>query len=264
MDNKTSILQKAGLGSTQIGEQNNYYGMTSEQACKMAIDLFWENFPKLIDEAKNTAAKRAEELINEIINNMIKNGVSDFSSLRDPDAQFILFEAQKCYARFGTQELLSMLSSLIEERLKNDEYSYTKKIIDQAVTVVNVLSPKHLDYLSVLFLLKTARFPHIQSISSLKKELEYIEQEFPLVSADNRISILISSGCLELHLEFIQESLSRIYGFNMEEVKKICPQKFLEMHPDYTVSDIGIVLAIVNAQTKNFRYKLDIKTWIKD
>lgn len=47
MSDETKIIQKAALGSdtTQIGEQNNYYGMTAEEASNLAIKLFMIIFP---------------------------------------------------------------------------------------------------------------------------------------------------------------------------------------------------------------------------
>ena len=64
MSDETKIIQKAALGSdtTQIGEQNNYYGMTAEEASNLAIKLFMDNFPRLQEEAKKIAKERAEEL----------------------------------------------------------------------------------------------------------------------------------------------------------------------------------------------------------
>lgn len=42
MSEEMKIVQKAALGSdtTQIGEQNNYYGMTAEEASSLALKLF--------------------------------------------------------------------------------------------------------------------------------------------------------------------------------------------------------------------------------
>ena len=47
------ITQRATLGSqsTQIGQQNNYYGMTPEQACQAALTIFREYYPQLRQEA---------------------------------------------------------------------------------------------------------------------------------------------------------------------------------------------------------------------
>lgn len=54
MSNETKIIQKAAIGSdtTQIGSQNNYYGITAEKASELAIKLFMDNFPKLQEDAK--------------------------------------------------------------------------------------------------------------------------------------------------------------------------------------------------------------------
>lgn len=64
MSNETKIIQKAAMGSdtTQIGSQNNYYGITAEKASELAINLFMDNFPKLQEDAKRVAKERAEEL----------------------------------------------------------------------------------------------------------------------------------------------------------------------------------------------------------
>lgn len=47
------VTQKAALGSTttQIGQQNNYYGLTPDQACQTAIAMFREYYPMLRKEA---------------------------------------------------------------------------------------------------------------------------------------------------------------------------------------------------------------------
>lgn len=54
MSEDIKIIQKAAMGAdtTQIASQNNYYGMTAEQASNLAIKLFMDNFPKLQEEAK--------------------------------------------------------------------------------------------------------------------------------------------------------------------------------------------------------------------
>lgn len=72
VSDETKIIQKAALGSdtTQIGEQNNYYGMTAEEASNLAIKLFMDNFPRLQEEAKKIAKERAEELCKNIVDKL--------------------------------------------------------------------------------------------------------------------------------------------------------------------------------------------------
>ena len=92
MSDETKIIQKAALGSdtTQIGEQNNYYGMTAEEASNLAIKLFMDNFPRLQEEAKKIAKERAEELCKDIVDKLEKQGKTNFSEFSDPDIQYIL------------------------------------------------------------------------------------------------------------------------------------------------------------------------------
>lgn len=47
------VTQKAALGGAtmQIGQQNNYYGLTPDQACQTAIAMFKEYYPMLRQEA---------------------------------------------------------------------------------------------------------------------------------------------------------------------------------------------------------------------
>ena len=79
MSDETKIIQKAALGSdtTQIGEQNNYYGMTAEEASNLAIKLFMDNFPRLQEEAKKIAKERAEELCKNIVDKLKKQNLTE-------------------------------------------------------------------------------------------------------------------------------------------------------------------------------------------
>ena len=80
MENEIKITQKAtvGDGTTQIGVQNNFLGITSEKASELAIKLFMENFPKLQEEARMVAKERAEELCKGIIEKLKEDGKTDF------------------------------------------------------------------------------------------------------------------------------------------------------------------------------------------
>ena len=80
MSDGTKVIQKSALGSdtTQIGEQNNYYGMTAEEASNLAIKLFMDNFPRLQEEAKKIAEERAEELCKNIVDKLKKTRENKF------------------------------------------------------------------------------------------------------------------------------------------------------------------------------------------
>ena len=126
MTDNITINQKSALGSetTQIANQNNYYGLTPAEASQMAIDLFMDNFPKLQEAAMKTILERVNEIIREIVSEIDAKYAGNYSAFSQPDMQYILVEAEKEYARKGTPELCAILSSLVANRSACVENSF--------------------------------------------------------------------------------------------------------------------------------------------
>lgn len=262
MSNGMEISQKAAIGSntTQIAVQNNYSGITAQEASQVAIDLFMSNFPKLQQTAAEIAQKRVEEVTEQIIKQLLDDKVTDFSPFSDPDVQYTLYGAQKNYARFGTKEMLSILSSLVSKRIRYDNDFQLKVVIDKAVSIANYISPQQLDYLSLSFICKKVFFDNIHTIDDLSKHLQYVCSMFS--GADKQaVSFLNNMGCLELQLMNVHENYAKLYNFDLEETKKVCPDLLKQIHSDYGVSYVGIILAITNAESKT-TYKFNPNIWI--
>lgn len=256
------VNQRASFGSTttQIGQQNNYYGISPDQACQMAINLFMQNFPKLQDIARETAESRATEFCNEAIQKIISHGIQDFSSFADPDVQCILYESQKNYARFGTSEMLGTLSELIAKRVEHNGDFVLKVAIDKAIEIAPLLNQTQLNYLSLLFIYTRTQTNSIKTIQDLQLQINYYISL--LGDADfNSISYLNMLGCLQLGLHDIIDKLAKTYGLPKNEVKKICPEIIKNLSGDYVPSHIGIILAITNLEVKNGT-KLNPQIWI--
>lgn len=265
MSNEMKIVQKAALGADaiQIGNQNNYYGITPEKASEMALKLFMDNFPKLQDEAKRVAKERAEELCNSIIRNLEKQGKKDFSEFADPDMQFILNKSQQEYARFGTDTLRDLLCKLIINRINYNSDYYMKIILDEAVGIVKSLSVAHLNYLSLIFLCKHVKNQNITSIEALKNHCEYICSSFPIPNnVKECIPFLNMLRLFIISLGNASKVYSKTYGLELDKVEDILPPMMHSIPGDYRLSPIGIVIAIINAQNK-INYSLDFKEWIK-
>ena len=161
------INKQKGDNNTQIGEQtiiiNN--GLSSTEACQLAMDLFYENFPKLQQIAKDIAYQRAEELSNGIITELRKRNYIDLSAFSDPDIQYVLLEAQKNYARFGEKEKLTVLTKLVADRIMNHHNNNTLKVaIDKAISIAGVLNTRQMDFLSLLFITTKTHFNNINTI----------------------------------------------------------------------------------------------------
>ena len=263
MSDDPQIVQSASLasGNTQIGVQHNHYGISAEEATRILMNLFLDNFPRLQQLAAETAKQRAEELCQETIDKLYKNGINDYSAFGDPDVQYAFWEAQKNYARFGKQEMLENISSLIASRVKYNSEDYIKIVLDQALSVVGLLSQEQLDYLSLLFLIKCVKFNSIRSIDELKDTLNRWNQSFKPGSVSS-ISLLNSLGCLEINIGNASKVLAKTYGFPEDQIKIICPDDIEKLDHDYGPTQIGMVLSIVNIENKTDE-RFNIETWVR-
>ena len=264
------VNKQKGDNNTQIGEQTNIEnkitvvnnGLSPSEASELAIKLFYDNFPKLQQIARDTASQRVEELSNKIIEELSNRNITDLNAFASPDVQYVLFEAQKSYARFGEREKLDILSKLVSDRIEIDEEDNTsmKIAIDKAVSVVGLLSTKQIDYLTLLFIATKVKFGHIKSIDDLKILFRQLEILFPNV-ADVNCEMLDTLGCIQLHLNFWSKHYSKTYGFDENEVEKILPNVILNLNGDYSTSPVGTVIAIINAAQKT-QFNFNMNTFI--
>lgn len=190
-----------------------------------------------------------------------KCSANDYSVFKEPDTQYILYEAQKNYARFGTKEMLETLTNLVSKRVEYNKETVLKVSLDKAIEIAPMISQGQLDYLSMLFLCSRVKFNNIRTIEELKRHFEWIVQKFN--GADfNSVEYLNMLGCLQIFILDIADNQSKVYGLNKENVDKICPNILKQLEGDYSTSYVGTVLAIINAQQKTgFDFKME--TWIK-
>lgn len=254
------IDQRAPMSSsvTQIGVQNN--GISPQDACQLALNLFMQNFPKLQEIAAQTARERSEEFCKETIKKLQEEGQNDFRTFSDPDVQYVLLKAQTDYARFGTKELLDSLTTLISKRVQHDNEFILKVTIDKALSIANMITPEQLDLLSLMFLCENVKFHHIDNINTLEKNLNNWTAIF--AKADIRaLQYLTMLGCTVLAIPNPVKILAKTYGFPENEVDRVCPSCIKALSCDYGVSLVGIVLAIINAEIK-MAHHFDMRIWI--
>ena len=211
--------------------------------------------------AKDAAEARINELWENIVKKLPRKGVKNLLPFTEVDVQYVLYEAQKGYARFATKDLLSNLSSLIIERVKHNEDDLCLRVaIDKAISVAPMLSQEHLDYLSLMFISKSVKVQGIDNVQKLKELFDYLDDTF-FYSSDPVVH-LNNLGCLQLSLGDSCEILSNAYGINNMEIKGICPDKIKKLHGDYKTSHVGTILAIVNAEKKT-EFTFNPKMWIR-
>lgn len=265
MTDSATVTQKSSFGSetTQIATQNNYYGLTPAEASQMAVNLFMDNFPKLQEAAMKTVRERVNEIIQEIVSQIEEKYSGNYSAFSKPDMQYILVEAEKGYARKGTPELCAILSSLIADRSACPENSYLEMVLDKAVEIAPSLLPIHLDYLTLIFLYKCVRFGDISTLDDLKIRYNEIHTLFNAPNTPTAISYFNMLGLLTLSLGDGDEVLSNRYGFKQQEVSQVLPPEYTVIPGDYSLTPVGIALAIFNSRSK-WSQMFPLSTWIHE
>ena len=259
--------QLKGKNGTQIGAQTNIGNMTInggpsiEEITRVFTNLFLDNFPRLQKIAKETAEERIVELREEILSALASSETKDLSPFMAVDVQYMLYEAQKNYARFATPDLLKKLSVLILKKIQsNDEEIAFKATVDKAISIVGMLSSAQLDYLSLLFITSKVKFNNIFTLEDLKAHFEYLDSVFSYAQRSNwqHLNML---GCLQLDLPDICEINAKNYKLNISDVQKICPKNISNLSGDYSVSPLGALIGIIHAEQKT-SFKFNPKIWI--
>ena len=251
MNEEYVIEQRTGNKSlgANVGVQNVYNGISPEKAVEIIKKLFIENFPKLQEEARVIVNKRMDEFEAKLFKKLSENPNKNYSVFADPDMQYVLFEAEKTYARVGNRDSLDGLCSLIETRIENNEDDYLKLIIDSAIQITPKLSSEQINYLTIMFLLKRAHFNSIKTITDLSNTFNKLERLYGPVSIKG-FSLLNNLGCFDFNIGNVEDILSKEYSLDKDQIVAVMPVDFNSVSGDYFTSDIGTVIAISNINVK--------------
>lgn len=236
-------------------------GISPEDAYQIALSLFKENFPVLQQEASETVRSRVDELFAETTKKIYQKGVDGFSSFKEPDMQYALYESMKSYARYGTKELLDVLSELVADRAGFIDDLKVKVAIDDAIGMVQKMTQPALNYLTMVFICKQVKMGCVKNANDLISMTTSLVNSFPFEAGD--VAFLDSIGCFRIDLDKPSERLAKTYEIKKESLVGMFPNCIDELPHDYSLTYPAIVLAIVNAKNKRPDIKFDLKTWIR-
>lgn len=158
-DNKDII---AGDGSTNIqGNKvtvNQQNGLDYTQVRQVAMDVFKSNFYDLGEKASKIARERAEEVTNSFLEKLEKESPHLIKNTEDPDIRYALFEVQKSHARLGDKEMCDLLVNVLLQRTTNQNDSFIKLVLNEALTVIPKLTSVQIDVLTLIFLFRSMNF----------------------------------------------------------------------------------------------------------
>ena len=103
----------------------------------------------------------------------------------------------------------------------------------------------------------------INSIESLKEHCEYICTKMPVTNEiKSSVPFLHMLRLLTISLGSAAEVYSKQYNLDIDKVKEILPLTMNSIPGDYSLTPVGIIIAIVNICNKT-NLNLDFKIWIK-
>ena len=135
----------------------NNYGMSYSDVKEIALEVFRNNFLQLSKEANDEVIARANQLIEDFLQKLQKENIQGINECKNPDFQYVLYEAGKSYARSGEKNQEALLVNLLVERTKQTSRSILQIVLDESIQVVQKLTQEQINILSVLFLLNYTR-----------------------------------------------------------------------------------------------------------
>ena len=239
LEEKMEYKQVNDKNSTnqQAEEIINNYGLSYSEVKEIALDVFKNNFYQLSAEANQLVLERAKKFIEDYIEKLIKENPSGLKKCKDPDFQYVLFDAQKNYARSGDGDQEMLLINLLVERSKQDERNTLQIVLNESISVINKLTQRQIDLLSFIYLIRYTKYSLGPTINDL---VSYFTQFFmPIVNgvSENYTDIqhLLYTGCgtesigsVDIY-KILKDRYPGIFskGFSKNEYEKLKMQKDL-------------------------------------
>ena len=261
--------------------QTNNYGVLAGEARQIAMDVFKANFFELSQNAHEIALRRAEELTDQLIEKLKNEKQSILEEIKNPDMQYAIFEAQKSYVRLGDKELMDLLVDLLVKRTTEQNNTFFKLTLNEALTVIPKLTKKQIDILSVIYMIKYLNYNvPIQFIHYYQTAKHFLDGTIDIPENQIFYQHLQYSGCISISigsLSFKDALVHKLpYVFSGDADKKLLeitvdhPEMIhLERKWDNTklcnssLTSVGIIIAMININ-KKLGYNWDLKMWINE
>lgn len=211
-------IQKSGDNSQLIQAGGDVHvGITYEDARQIALDVFKANFLELIGEAFEVAERRVIELVESFLNKLLKSNPTGLESAKDPDMQYVLFTAQREYARTGEKNLGDLLVDLLVDRACDPERSLRQIVLNESISVAPKLIEKQFSVLSLILMIRYTCDVNIKSLEAFSNFLEELISPFidGLPKDDSCYQHMEYAGCGSIQTV---ENVLLVRGNNLESV----------------------------------------------
>ena len=133
---------------------NNYSNINKEDLHNELSLIFKENVPVLRKIAQEEAFNRAEELNNNFIDKISRLEKSLLHKiterLSEPDMQIAIYEAQKNFAKYKSDDKLEQFTHLLLSKGLEKACSVRNYLLDEALITISKMNQTQIDFLSYL------------------------------------------------------------------------------------------------------------------
>ncbi|PWX59630.1 hypothetical protein CYK85_13860, partial [Clostridium perfringens] len=165
-DNSTNIQGK------EVTIINNS-GLSYSDVKDIAMSVFKSNFYDLGENVEKIVQERAEKILDDYLESLNSKNPEYIKNTEDPDIRYVIYEAQKNYARRGEQISKKLLvetlvnrtiikGNPIKELVLNEALDVIPKITDKQITILTlILLSRYFNYIDYH---STYEFSRINSI----------------------------------------------------------------------------------------------------
>lgn len=177
------FIQKSGSNSKNIQGENitlNEYVNTSnavalysiEEVAKQLMGSVFGELPADTKKEIETNQKSYFQALSENLGKIIKQNEDLQKVISSPDFQYISKTAAISASRSSSAELHKNLSSLITQRINNDDEDLKRIVYDEAISTIGKLTANQLKIITLCYLLKYTSYGGIVSWDAYKTYLD--------------------------------------------------------------------------------------------
>ncbi|WP_040207181.1 LPO_1073/Vpar_1526 family protein [Neobacillus jeddahensis] len=269
----------AGDGTTNIqGNKvtvvNN--GLSFPEVRQVAMDVFKSNFYDLGEKVEKLVNERAEEILNKYLGTLQSTAPEALSNTEDPDLRFAIYETQKNHARLGDDEIRDLLVDVLIKRTTNQNESFVKLVLNEALTIIPKLTTKQIDVLSFIFMFRYLTFVNPVPFAAFYNTINEIIKSEGIPNNEIFYQHLQYSGCLSISIGSATSQAimdNRKSQFIDDDVKPLISS--YNTFPMYlqkwdntklcnsSLTSVGIAIALSNIKRKT-GLDLDLRIWVHE
>lgn len=269
----------SGNNSTNIQGKDvtviNNSGLSYSDVKEITMDIFKSNFYNLGEKVEKIVQERAEKILDDYLEKLSSKNPEYINNTQEPDIRYVIYEAQKNYARRGEEFIEKLLVDILIERTTSKDDSLKSLILNEALYIIPKLTQKQIDVISFIFMIRYLNFVKEVPIESFIEIVNTIKSNFNLLPSDHVFEHLQYTSCISISIGSIE--FHRILDMKFPQVKDeneareliSSNAKLRELSSlwnnsrccNSSLTSVGIAIAIINIKIK-IDLDLDMNVWI--